>query len=391
MQDRKPPVTPEPVADAGFETICVHLGEERQRHYGAAAPPLYQTSTFMYPDAQAFDDRRSSTSDRFDYSRIGNPTNELLETKLARLEHGAWAGVFSSGMGAITAAMNPLLHHGAHVVALDHLYGPARMYLKHVARFGVQTTFVPSCDFDGLREALRPETRLIYLESPTSGYIEVPEIAPVVALAKQHGVRTLFDNSWASPYFQNPLDWGIDLVVHSASKYLNGHSDLVAGVVVGRDEELRRGVLRELELSGAALDPFGAWLMLRGLRTLAVRMEHAQRVGLAAAHMLAEHAAVQRVMHPGLPGHPQHAIARRQLRGTSSLLSMMLREQSREATHRFLNRLRLFGLGVSWGGHESLAIGGVHGGARKEWIIRLYLGLETIDDLLADLRQALES
>lgn len=385
-----------PIHDAlpgvGFETIITHYAENPREHFGAAAPPIYQTSTFYYPDAEAFEQRRTDASPHYDYSRVGNPTNAILEAKLARLEKGEWAEFFGSGMGAISSALNACVASGSHVVIVNQCYGPARMFLEHLKRFGVSTTYVAGVDPADFIRAIRPETRVIYLESPTSGLFELPDVAPICAAARERGIITIFDNSWASPFFMNPLEFGVDLVLHSASKYLNGHSDVIAGVVIGRDRELQRRIWREMELNGAMLDPMAGWLILRGLRTLSLRLERHQASGLAVARLLEAHPRVARVHHPGLESHPQHAIARRQLRGYSGLFSFELNEASREATHRFLNRLRHFGLGVSWGGHESLALGGTHfgGDGQRRWVIRLSVGLESGADLVADVQQALE-
>jgi len=384
----------DPLTDGGFETLCAHYGEHRLAHGGAATPPLYQTSTFLFPDAEAFDRRELPQSPYYSYTRAGNPTTALLEAKLAQLEHGTWARAFASGMGAITAAINAVVRSGDHVVCVAHCYSPTRRYLEqYLDRFGVTATYVGGLEAADFEAALRPNTRLLYLESPTSGYCEMLDVPAVSAVARARGVATVFDNSWASPYFQQPLDHGIDLVLHSATKYIGGHSDALGGVIVGRDAALGRRIAQDAELLGATLDPFAAWLLLRSLRTLAVRMERHQANGLAVAELLARHPKVQRVFHPGLPSHPQHALARRQLRGFASLFSFMLVEQTQEAVHRFLNRLRLVGIGVSWGGYESLAVGGVlfnSGGDGGQWLIRLHVGLEHVEDILADVRQALE-
>jgi cystathionine beta-lyase len=384
----------DPAPNAGFETLCVHFGDERAAWQGAAAPPIYQTSTFVYPDAAAFAARRTPGSPHYDYTRVGNPTNALLEAKIARLEGADWCYGVSSGMAAISAAVNACVEAGAHVVAHAHSYGPTRAYLHHLRRLGVETTFVNVTDPRAILAAASEKTRLIYLESPTSGFMEIVEIEPIARAARQRGIATIFDNSWASPYFQRPLEMSVDLVVHSATKYINGHSDVVAGVVAGRGGPLHERVAAEIELAGATLDPFAGWLMTRGLRTLALRMEQHQRSGLALARMLVEHPAVLNVRHPGLPSHPQHALARRQMRGYAGLFSFALREQTREAAHRVLDRLRLFHMGVSWGGHESLAIGGTFfstASEPKQWLIRVFAGLESTDDLVADMRQALEA
>lgn len=380
-----------PLPDAEFETICSQYGDDYAARAGAAAPAIHQTSTFVYPSAEAFETRRSADVPYYDYTRGGNPTATLLEAKLARLERGAWCESFASGMGAISAAINLTLHTGAHVVCAAHAYAPARWYLQHMQRFGVETTFVRSTETEDFAAAMRPNTRLLYIESPTSGWFEVLNIAALAALARERGVLSICDNSWASPYFQNPLELGVDLVVHSATKFIGGHSDVVAGVLIGRDESLHQRLFREVELCGATLDPFAAWLLLRGLRTLPVRMRQHRDSALEIAQWLVDHPAVARVHHPGLPSHPQHALALRQMHGTGSLFSFEPRAQTREATYRILNSLKLFPIGVSWGGYESLALGGSFFSDPDDprWLIRLHVGLESPKDLIADLEQAL--
>lgn len=396
LKDPNAPLPPraEPIENAGIETLCAHFADDRDSHRGAATVPIYQASTFVFPDAQTFDRRNQPGNPYFEYTRVGNPTAAVLNAKLARLERGEWAFVTASGMGAITAAINACIHTGAHIVAAAGIYWPSQRYLRHyLPRFGVQTTFVDSCNPADYIAALRPETTLMYLESPTSGYFEVAEIPPITAAAKARGVTVLFDNSWATPCFQQPLTMGCDLVVHSATKYIGGHSDVVAGVVAGQGADLKRRVFREVELLGATADPFAAWLLLRGLRTLKLRMEQHQRSGLALARFLEQHPRVRRVIHPGLESHPQHATAARQLSGYSSLFSFELKEQTREAAYRFLDRTKLFSIGVSWGGYESLALAGTFfakPSAPPTWLIRLHVGLETTEDLLADVQQALE-
>ena len=387
------PVEPD-ADDAGVETLCVHFGESPLDHRGAAAPPIYQTSTFVYPDAEAFARRRTDAAGLYDYTRVGNPTVQLLERRIARLERGRWACAFASGMGAISAAAGACLEAGAHVVACAHCYWPTRQLLDHLRRFGVEVSFVHGVRVEDFVAAMRPETRLVWLESPTSGHFEILPVAALCRLAHERGATVVFDNSWATPVFQQPLELGVDLVVHSVTKYLNGHSDVVAGVVVGRDESLRQRIERELELAGASLDPFAAWLILRGLRTLPLRMRQHQASALALAKMVAAHPKVARVHHPGLPEHPGHVLAREQLRGWSGLFSFELAEPGAEPVRRLLNALRLFQIGVSWGGYESLILGGSMFSDRPDrprHLIRVSVGLETTDDLLRDMRQALET
>ncbi len=377
--------------EPGFETICAHFGEDRAASFGAAAPPIVQTSTFVYPSAEAFARRGEADTPFWDYTRVGNPTTGVLEAKLAHLERGAWALAFASGMGAISAALQACLAKGDHVVCVASCYAPTRWYLDEVlARFGVGVTFVEGPSVDEFRAALRPETRLVYLESPTSGVFQIVDVPALTALLAPRGILTVFDNSWASPCFQNPLDLGCDLVLHSATKYIGGHSDVVAGIIVGRDRTLERQVRRQAELAGACLDPFAAWLLVRGLRTLALRMTQHQASGLAVARLLAGHPFVRTVHHPGLESDLGHELACRQLRGFAGLFSFALDDQSPTATHGFLNRLRLFSIGVSWGGHESLAIEMPQApGSAGLRLIRLHCGLETTSDLVADIEQAL--
>jgi cystathionine beta-lyase len=377
--------------EPGFETLCTHFGEDRAASFGAAAPPIVQTSTFVYPTAEAFDRRGESDTPFWDYTRVGNPTTALLEAKLARLERGEWALAFASGMGAITAALQACLGSGDHVVSVASCYAPTRWYLDEVlARFGVGVTYVDGESPQGFLAALTPRTRLVFLESPTSGVFRVLDVPALTAALAPRGILAVFDNSWASPCFQNPLDLGCDLVLHSATKYIGGHSDVVAGVAVGRDRGLEKRVRRQAELAGACLDPFAAWLLVRGLRTLALRMAQHQASGLAVARMLADHPCVLAVHHPGLESHPGHELARRQLRGFAGLFSFALVDQSPEAARRLLNRLRLFSIGVSWGGHESLAIEMPQPpGSAGLRLIRLHCGLETTADLVDDVERAL--
>lgn len=379
--------------DPGFETLCAHAGDDPSRFLGAPVPPLYQNSLFTAPDAESFFNRVERHPEGYDYTRCANPTTDVLEAKLAALERTEAARCFGSGMAAVTAAVLHAVKSGDHVVAVDTVYGPTRQFLtEYLARFQVSVTFVPGDDPEQFRGACTPQTRLFYLESPSSLVFRMQDLEAVSTLAREREILTVIDNSWASPYFQNPVEFGIDLVLHSATKYLGGHSDLVAGVVMGPKRHLDSIRICEGQLLGGILDPFAAWLMLRGLRTLPVRMDRHQQNALAVARMLEAHPAVARVHYPGLSSHPQYALGQRQLRGTSGLLSVELKDGTRELACRVLNRLHYFGLGVSWGGFESLAVPLAlpgEAGAESGWGIRLHLGLETVDDLLEDLDQAL--
>lgn len=394
--------------EPGFETICAHTGEDPALHHGAVVPPIYQNSLFVAPDCETFVRRDKGHPGHYDYTRVANPTTDILEAKLAALERAEAARCFGSGDAAVTAAVLHSVKAGDHIVAVETAYGPTRTILgTYLRKFDIETTFVPGQELDHWADACRPNTRLFYLESPSSLVFNLQDIRRVTALAKELGITTVLDNSWASPYNQSPIELGVDLVLHSATKYLGGHSDIVAGVVVGG--KTRMDSIREMEgtLLGGILDPFASWLMLRGLRTLALRMERHQTNAMAVAKYLEQHPRVAHVYYPGLPSHPQYELGRTQLRGYSGLLSFELKDSDEAAAFRVVNGLKYFGIGVSWGGFESLAIPigfpekwrggaaalpGVHGAVGKiNWGARLHVGLETLDDLLEDLAGALDT
>ena len=379
--------------DGGFETLCMHFAEDRALQFGAVTPPLYQNSTFAYPDAESFMARDDGT--RFDYTRVRNPTTKVLEEKIARLEKAEACRAFGSGMGAIAAAIFSSVRSGDHIITIDTVYEPTRrLFADFLTRFGVETTFVDGTEIASFERAIRPETGLIFLESPSSALFKLQDLAGVAQVARSRGITTICDNSNATPVFQNPIALGVDLVAHTATKYIGGHSDVVGGLLAGSRERIEAIGAQECQLLGATCDPFAGWLMLRGLRTLPVRMERHRRSGLEIARLLATDGRVRRVHYPGLDMHPQHALAKRQMRGQSGLLSFELRDNSREATFAVVNRLRLFGIAVSWGGYESLAIPvEVSDAASGEatWMIRLSVGLESVEDLKADLYAALNA
>jgi cystathionine beta-lyase/cystathionine gamma-synthase len=372
-------------------TLIQHLGEEEPFPYGAVVPPLVQTSLFT---ARTLRERHASPIDEevYYYSRVSNPTVALAERKLAALEGTERALLFASGMAAISSTLLTFLQTGDHVICVENAYPPTRVLLSEwLPRFGIEVSFVVGTTLESFAEAWRPTTRLIYLESPSSLTFQLQDLRAVAAWAQARGLLTLCDNSWASPVFQNPHALGVDLVLHSASKYLGGHSDLIAGVVAGRAERLEP-IAHTRELLGAILEPFGAWLLLRGLRTLTVRMERLQQNGFQVARWLAQQPFVAQLNHPGLPQHPQHALAQQQMRGYGSLFSLRTIPIADEQAYTFTDHLRLFRFGPSWGGHESLMIGWGEGepdpDGKRPWFFRLYIGLEHPDDLIRDLQQA---
>lgn len=383
----------------GFETICTHRGESPAQFKGAVTPPIFQSSLFTSPTAEAFADRARRRPELYDYTRVNNPTTDILEEKIAALEKTEASRCFASGMAAVTAVILHAAGAGEHVVMVDSAYGPSRSLVGgYLKRLGIEVTFVRGTVPEQYAAATKESTKLYYLESPSSLVFALQDIEAVVALARERGIVTAIDNSWASPYFQNPVEAGVDLVLHSATKYLGGHSDILGGVVAGSAQRMQRIASDEGALLGAVLDPFAAWLMIRGLRTLALRMERHQSNAMAVATFLAEHPAVERVFYPGHPSHPQHGLAKRQLRGFSGLLSFSLKDGDQRKAFAFVNGLKYFGIGVSWGGFESLAIplpfpkdpfAAKKSDSEAAWGARLHIGLETVEDLLTDLDEAL--
>ncbi|MFK7696196.1 trans-sulfuration enzyme family protein [Paenibacillus sp. HJGM_3] len=371
------------------EDICSHLGDEYDRYLGAIVPPIFQNSLFT----------RKTTDHGYVYTRVSNPTTEVAERKIAALEEGEAAKCFSSGMGAISAAIMYWMSHGSHVVCVRSAYGPTREFLgSYLKPFGVETTFVRSGSTSDIEEALRPNTKLIFLESPSSHLFEMQDLRAVAELARAKGIATVIDNTWATPLYQNPLVYGIDMVVHSASKYLGGHSDIIGGVIVGKAADMEKIMHRERALFGSNMDPHQSWLLTRGIRTLPVRMRQHQESALQIALFLEQHPLVERVIYPGLTSHPQYELGASQMTGYSGLFSFVPRG-SDQAIHDMIGKLRFFEFGPSWGGFESLvnapglgisdevsrATGIPHG------LIRLSIGLEQPQTIMEDLDQALQT
>lgn len=389
--------------DLRLETRLMHSGESRQHHHGAVVPPLFQNSLFTFEDWDAIDAAFDDRTNAYIYSRVGNPTVRLAETKIAELAGGERARLFASGMGAISAALLHCLRAGDHVVAVKNLYGPASNFLDVYLRekMNVSTTFVDGRRVSDFEDAITDQTALMYLESPSTAVFGLQDIEAVCALASARGIRTIIDNTWATPLFQRPLELGVDLEIHSCSKYFGGHSDLVGGVLIGRSDDLESISVREVELLGGSMAPFDAWLLTRSLRTLPLRIRQHEANALAVARFLESHPSVRTVRYPGLESHPQHELAQRQMSGTTGLLGFALDTDDLNAIKQFVNGLAIFQIGVSWGGHESLIYAPVIS-ALKEFSpdrfaelgitagdMRISVGLEHADDLIADLRQAL--
>ncbi|MCX7924408.1 MAG: PLP-dependent aspartate aminotransferase family protein [Fimbriimonadales bacterium] len=381
--------------ELSLETLLQHLGEEEPFPYGSVTPPIVQSSLFTAQTLRDRNARQGANEYGYTYTRVSNPTVRLAEQKLAVLEGTEDALCFGSGMAAIASAILTFAESGAHVVCVETVYPPTRALLTSwLARYAVQTTFVSGECVEEFEQAIQPHTRLIYLESPSSLYFRLQDLRAVSELARAHGILTLCDNSWATPIFQNPHALGVDIVLHSASKYLGGHSDLLAGVAAGRREHIEP-IRQTRELLGGILDPHAGWLLLRGLRTLPVRMERAHKSGLQVAEWLSVQPQIAKVNHPGLPTHPQHPLARAQMHGYGSLFSFETHPITEEQAYTFAERLHLFRFGCSWGGYESLLLGwaqtepDAHG--KASWLFRLYVGLENPDDLIRDLQEAIDA
>ncbi len=378
----------------GFSTRGIHAGQEPDPSTGAIMTPIYATSTYVQSSP--------GVHKGYEYSRTQNPTRMAYERCIADLESGARGFAFASGMAA-TATVLELLDHGGHVVASDDLYGGTyRLFSRVRARSaGLGVSYVDMRDRAALEAAIRPETRMIWVETPSNPMLKLVDLAMVAELGRKHRLLTVADNTFASPYVQRPLEQGFDLVMHSATKYLNGHSDMVGGVVVaGDDKELGDRLAFLHNAVGAVAGPFDSFLALRGLKTLALRMERHCANALAVAEHLARHAKVARIHYPGLPSHPQHALARRQMQGFGGMVTIEL-QGDLAAARRFLERVEIFALAESLGGVESLiehpAIM-THASLPPEQrralgigdtLIRLSVGVEDVDDLIGDLDRAL--
>lgn len=374
-----------------IETMLQHLGEE-EHVFGAVTPPIFQTSLFVFDNCDDFAASFEAPTKRANYSRIGNPTVDVVNQKIAALEHCEEGMVFTSGMSAISAAILSEVESGAHLVCVDTCYGPTKQFVtEYLPRFGVSHTLVEGTCADEVIGAFRPETRLVYLESPSSIVFRMQDLETITGAAHDRGITVAMDNSYSSPIFQTPHDFGVDIILHSATKYLAGHSDVVAGALATDRERMNRIRKAELPLLGAILPPFPAWLLLRGLRTLPVRMRHVQETGNAIAGWLQTRPEVEQVFHVGSPNHPQRELIEKYLRGSTGLLTFEPKIQDFDRLKCFADSLEIFQMGVSWGGHESLCVPLPYhpmGWPEPRWLVRLYCGLEHPRDLVMDLEQA---
>jgi methionine-gamma-lyase len=383
-----------------LQTLAVHGGEEPQRHLGALSTPLYHASVYAFPSAAEGAEIHEGRRPGYFYGRIGNPTQAAAEAAVASLEGGEAALLTSSGMAALSATLLSLVRAGDHVVATSSLYATTRLLLERLlGQLGIATTYVEPEDAPGFAAAVRPTTRAFVLESPTNPTLRLIDLAAVCALAKAAGAVSVVDNTFATPFNQQPLALGADIVVHSATKYLGGHGDLLAGAVVGRTEAIERMRWDTQKILGGVIAPETAWLLHRGIKTLALRMERHNSNALAIARFLAKHPLVQRVHYPGLRSHPQHALARRQMTGYGGVIAFDVGSQERG--RRTIDALRLCARAVSLGDvatlvqhsatmtHASVPPEQRLAAGVTDGLLRISVGIEAVEDLLADLDGAL--
>ncbi|HSZ61673.1 MAG TPA: PLP-dependent aspartate aminotransferase family protein [Terriglobales bacterium] len=376
---------------SGFATRAIHVGQEPDPLTGAVSVPIYPTSTYAQEEI--------GKNKGYEYARVSNPTRDRLETNLAALEGGIAAPVFGSGMAAINAVAT-MLKAGDHVVAGHNLYGGTpRLFNQVLVNFGLTFTYADTSDVKNVERALQKNTRLVFLETPTNPLMELCDLRAICDLSHQRSVEVVVDNTFMSPYFQRPLEFGADMVVHSTTKFLNGHSDGLGGVVVCTKPEQSEKLAFLQKCAGAILSPFECWLILRGVKTLAVRMEQHDHNGRKVADFLSKHKKVQKVFYPGLPEHPQHELAKRQMSGFGSMIAF--ETGSLDNANKMLRKVRVCSLAESLGGVETLISHPAtmtHAGVGEEvrrkigitdGMVRISVGIEDVDDILGDLDQAL--
>lgn len=380
-------------------TIIAHLGEDRSKHHGAVVAPIYQNSLFTFENADAIDKAFDEFETSYIYTRGNNPSVTLLEEKVAALEHGQACKFFASGMSAISASILTFIEACDHIICVDSVYGPTSNFISEYLgkKFKIEVDYVKGDNLQEIIEATKVNTKLIYLESPSSGIYACQDLKEIADYAKSKNIHTIIDNTWASPVFQNPLDFGIDVVVHSASKYLSGHSDVVAGCVVSSNDIIKKMFREEHQFIGGKIAPFEAWLILRGLRTLPIRMHRHEASTKKVLDYLEKEEKVTSIVYPN-----KNPIAQKQMKGYGGLFSIVL-DTDAQGARDFIDHLKLFCIGVSWGGFESLAYApiislskemskekldasGIHPG-----LIRLYIGLEDAEDLIEDIKAAIKS
>jgi cystathionine beta-lyase/cystathionine gamma-synthase len=378
--------------------ILNELGEERENYFNAVSPPIIQTSNFTFKTVSDFRNALGNEFEAMLYSRGNNPTLDILRKKLAALDGAEDALVFSSGVAAISVPILALLNQGEHAVVVENPYSwTIKLFNNFLPKFGITATFVDGSEVKNIENAIRPNTKLIYLESPNTFSYELQDLKAVSNLAKSKGILTMTDNSYCGPLYQQPISLGIDLVAQSATKYLGGHSDIVAGVVTGSKQLINKIFDNEFMNIGPALSPHSAWLLIRGLRTLPLRMQRSFETAKTITAWLQKHPAVDKILWPFSPDFKQSELAHQQMQGCGSMFSFTLKNSSMQKIETFCDKLQHILMAVSWGGHESLVIPSIASIAKEDYdsknirhqLIRMYAGLEDADYLIRDLEQAL--
>ncbi len=386
----------------GFDTKLIHAGAFEDQ-FGSATVPIYQTSTFKFKNADHGAACFAGEDDGYIYTRINNPTIDSLENLVAELENGHRGIACSSGMGAVNTIYMALLEQGAHIISTAAVYGPSRVVIeKHYSRFGVEATYLDTCDIDSIRSAIRPYTKMIYIETPANPTMDVTDLAAVAQLAKEHNLITVCDNTFCSPYLQKPLDFGFDVVFHSVTKFLNGHADIVGGVIVAKEKELYNKLRAMMVTLGCNMDPHQAYMVIRGLKTLSIRMDRSQQNAMKVAQYLENHPKVKWVRYPGLESHPQYELAQKQMDGPGGMISFELKGGI-DAGKVLMNSVKLALLAVSLGGVETLIqhpASMTHSKMDRQsrmnsgitdGLVRFSVGIENIDDIIHDLEQGLSN
>ncbi len=384
----------------GFDTKLIHAGSYEDQ-FGSAVTPIYQTSTFGFKNAQHGADCFAGKSDGFIYTRIANPTIKAFEDAMAVLENGFGGIATSSGMSAVSSVYMALLGQNQHIVCSGSIYGPSRGVLEQdFSRFGVQSDFIDTSDLSQIENAIKENTKVLYIETPTNPTMQITDLIAASEIAHKHGVLVVVDNTFSSPYLQNPLDLGADVVLHSITKYINGHADVVGGVIVAKTEDLYKKIRHAMVYMGGNMDPHQAFLTHRGLKTLSIRMEKAQENAMKVAEYLEKHSKVAWIKYPGLKSHPQHELAKKQMRGFSSMISFELKG-GLESGKKLMDNVHLAMLAVSLGGVETLIqhpASMTHAGMSKDarekaditdGLVRFSVGIENVQDIIEDLEQAL--
>ena len=385
----------------GFNSKLIHGGDFNDA-LGSATVPIYQTSTFKFENAEHGAACFAGESNGYIYTRIGNPTIHALETLLAELEGGFGGIATSSGMAAVNTVYGAMLAQGDHVVSSAAVYGPSRVVLEtYYKKYGVESTFVNTANIAEVKNAIRPETKLLYIETPANPTMEITDLEACCQLAHQHGITVAVDNTFCSPYLQRPIEMGADIVLHSLTKFINGHADIVGGVVVAKDEALYKKLRPIMVTLGFNMDPHQAYLVIRGVKTLSIRIDRAQESAMKLAVYLENHPKVAWVKYPGPVSHPQHELAKKQMDGFGSMISFELKGGF-EAGRVMMNNVQMAILAVSLGGvetliqhpasmtHSKVTAEGKKKAGITDGLVRYSVGIEDVDDLMADLEQALQ-